>query len=557
MGVPQYFYWLIKQHGNVILQDINPDECDYLFLDFNCAIHPAVKSNDFTTYEQLYNAVISYLLDILKAVKPKKLLYIAIDGTAPLSKMKQQRYRRYKTVYDKIEKDKIERKYNKVEKKGKFDFNMISPGTEFMNNLIEKLTEFIDTKLKKQLNGIRIIFDDANNPGEGEHKIMRYIRNNDIDNIIIYGLDSDLIFLSLLQCKKNLKLIREKIFFDNGKKDKKKTSSTSSIYPTNEKEKEKEDDNKNDVVYNYLDIVALKDIILKEFDCILDYVALSFILGNDFLPHLPSLNIKEGGFDRAIVGYKEVRKKLGEKLLITNLDVKNSNRTKYIKPLYHFNTLFLRELFKYILQYEDEDLEYAKDNSLQRQSKFRAYGNGIEKELADWEYIENKTVDVLMLGQEGWVERYYNYYLGDNDTDIVFNMVREYLTGLQWILNYYTNDYTNWSWVYQFRASPTAQSIVNFLDKIKNKNFFEKIVFLNDKPISCIEQLLIILPPQSSELIDPQFRKIMTSSESSLSWMYPTKFNVDLQNHRYRYEAYPILPDINLEEVRRLYTLFV
>ena len=64
---------------------------------------------------------------------------------------------------------------------------------------------------------IKIIFSDSNVPGEGEHKIYNYIKNN-IKNLndktlSVYGLDADLIMLSMAIQQDNIFLLREAVHF--------------------------------------------------------------------------------------------------------------------------------------------------------------------------------------------------------------------------------------------------------------------------------------------------------------------------------------------------------
>ena len=115
MGVPSYFSWLVKKQPQII-QDVYPDQVDILYLDLNCAIHPAVKAEPMTL-DMMPEAVWQYILTIVNRVTPKNLLYVAIDGVAPAAKMKQQRARRYKSILDKNLHNKLARKYNVFEKK--------------------------------------------------------------------------------------------------------------------------------------------------------------------------------------------------------------------------------------------------------------------------------------------------------------------------------------------------------------------------------------------------------------------------------------------------------
>merc|ERR1712066_714663 len=59
-----------------------------------------------------------------------------------------------------------------------------------------------------------------------------------------------------------------------------------------------------------------------------DWVLLCFFVGNDFLPHLPSLDIKEGAIDKLVGIYKKVVRETGG--YMTRDGVANLNRVEYV-----------------------------------------------------------------------------------------------------------------------------------------------------------------------------------------------------------------------------------
>ncbi|KAJ3108114.1 5'-3' exoribonuclease 2 [Phlyctochytrium bullatum] len=214
----------------------------------------------------------------------------------------------------------------KEEKKVPFDSNCITPGTPFMSNLAQALKYYI-----------KVILSDASVPGEGEHKIMDYIRRQrsqpEYDpncSHVLYGLDADLIMLALSTHEPYFKILREDVFFKQN--DNRgcficgQLGHQASECTGKKKERNGEFDEKGEYVekpYVFLHVNILREYLeaeLKENDlpfpwdlerAIDDWIFLCFFVGNDFLPHLPSLEIREGAIDRLIEIWRRNLRKFG------------------------------------------------------------------------------------------------------------------------------------------------------------------------------------------------------------------------------------------------------
>lgn len=169
---------------------------------------------------------------------------MAVDGVAPRAKMNQQRSRRFRTAKEAREvKEKAERKGEKLPKEKAFDSNCITPGvctslpclwwvlipigTMFMAKLSEQLKYFVNKKISEDSNwrDCQVILSGHDVPGEGEHKIMEYIRKSRAQpdynpNVrhCLYGLDADLIMLGLLSHDPHFCLLREEVKFGPSRK---------------------------------------------------------------------------------------------------------------------------------------------------------------------------------------------------------------------------------------------------------------------------------------------------------------------------------------------------
>ena len=191
MGIPVYFKTLITDYQDTILHKSKLNDIQAVFFDLNCLIHPCCRGK--TDETEMIETIVSEIQRLIDYVNPSDLIYIAIDGIAPKGKIKQQRMRLFKKA--------IETKYSDEQS---WDTNAISPGTFFMKRLNNVLKEFIKKNPKN------IMLSDSDERGEGEHKILRYIRNNKFtENICIYGLDADLIMLTLGTLHPHMYILRE------------------------------------------------------------------------------------------------------------------------------------------------------------------------------------------------------------------------------------------------------------------------------------------------------------------------------------------------------------
>ena len=234
MGVPKFFAWLLRNYKkkNFVFQKekIALEPIDWLLIDTNCLIHPKCfeilaeeQKKENINFKSLQNKMmnhsIEYIEKIIKYVDPIKGIYIAIDGPVCCAKMKQQRQRRFRSVHDKKLFDKIKKKHN-VPIPYYWNNSAISPGTKFMEKLNIKIINWIN-KFKKD-NKIKIIYSSANVPGEGEHKLLDFIKKNKKSDFsyVTYGLDADLIFLMLVTNSDKVYLLREAQQFEsNASKD--------------------------------------------------------------------------------------------------------------------------------------------------------------------------------------------------------------------------------------------------------------------------------------------------------------------------------------------------
>lgn len=140
--------------------------------DMNGIIHNCTHGNDpdtRLTETEMTLRVFQYLDKIFSIVRPRRLLFMAVDGVAPRAKMNQQRSRRFKSAKERLEAEAEAERKGDPPPGGGFDSNCITPGTPFMARLGAHLRFFVRRKMKADpaWRAPRIVLSGHDVPGEG------------------------------------------------------------------------------------------------------------------------------------------------------------------------------------------------------------------------------------------------------------------------------------------------------------------------------------------------------------------------------------------------------
>lgn len=523
MGIPTYFRFLIEKYNNIVLEK-NKDSVDYFFLDFNSILYKVLYDNE---KNKLYEDV--FLRNIIRELKtlcnqklrPSKMVYFSFDGPAPRAKMVQQRSRRYKSVQLQTYFER-ENEWNPS--------NNICPGTEFMSRLKSILLRTIQNG---EFDCPNVILSDSSVPGEGEHKILPLIRSlktKDKDaSVYIMSPDNDLISLGVLTGKTNTYLVR---YVD-------KTLAT--MLKLNSFDKQK-------VIFIDLDYLNKQfsleqqtklQMKVDEKNLLLDYNFLLSMIGNDFVVSLPYMKIKSGGLDKLIRIYNGILQNRKEYLV----DPKslNVNNDFFIELIGHLSRMENNEFkhFHSFIEREKHTTNIPRHDS--RMSQKQKFENNVQHlYLCDphnplYEMYE-RDFNVINFSEPNhiWKFKYYEHFCNvrkDNYNNTRNNIVLEYLKSLKFTLLYYNKGCPSWNWYYPYRIAPLFSDLYTNLTKFGvdiNKN----VQFTLGKPFTPFQQLMLILPPQSKNILPREFLKVFQKYKK----YYPEEFRVDaLQGMKYIY----------------------
>ncbi|KAL7536399.1 hypothetical protein ACHAXR_007140 [Thalassiosira sp. AJA248-18] len=635
-GIPKMFRWLTDQYPNILNRRLGSASSippiDNFYLDMNGIIHPCTHGNneeEITILDEteMFKKIFGYVDRLYKIVLPRKVLYLAVDGVAPRAKMNQQRSRRFRSSKEaETLAAKILARDGSLPERDAFDSNCITPGTDFMLKLGLAMRKWIEYKQETDpvwKNGCDVVVSGPDVPGEGEHKVMDYIREtkalyNPEDptashphwqpNLthVLYGLDADLIMLGMATHEPDFLLLREKMSVVMAGRGRHK----------HRKKKDMLDYTRDD--FELLQISALREMfqiqfrkfadpgrLTAEYDVcrvIDDFIFMCMFVGNDFLPHVPHLEIDNGALSLMLNNYIDLLPEWGG-----YLTKKGAIHPGRLEQFFYNLAVFEEEHFRRRAYEENEpgwglgsENEQEKDDfyggwygdtptpklAMEANKKlvvetnvFDDVNGEVEDEGEGSLSPDLKTLDETIKSKvekkfkklhprdasRSYREFYYESKLGISPLATRRSeaqrdrraITRDYLEGLHWNLNYYHKGCCSWGWYFPHLYGPLSTDMGNLWqfygdDKeidVKDNDGFREFEFENTEPFPSLAQLLSVLPSASANLLPPVLGELMTEPSSPLAAYYPNDFESDANGKRQPWEAVVKIPFIDGDQL--------
>lgn len=501
MGIPKFAKWIFQNRKRQLTTASIPSNVASLCFDVNSIIHGCAQivygygesendqrkqaiqnMSDQVLEQELFKLISDTILRIVERVNPKSFLVLAVDGVAPLAKINQQRQRRYRSASGVTEM--------------RFDPNCITAGTDFMFRLDAYLQQWIQANIR--ILPERVLYSGHLVPGEGEQKIFDYVRSYEISGYgshIIYGLDADLIILSLVSRLKGIYLLREKSLEQN--------------------------------VYERLIMIdEVRDYIgyrMRTNTAVDDFAVLTFFLGNDFLPTSPMFS---GDMTETIEYMLDIYATMKIQLTYPKeaiIDTKNLY--KIIRVFAEGETERLKSVYQNLPKNGFKTLEMSVEHLFMN--------NRLQVNLDKSEFRQNwytkifsPPLDNLDLAFEIPSDLYIKLF--DATDSRIKDVVRNYISGILWTYYYYKKGTKDASpnYFYSLGYAPLMEDIHRHFPKTVEPYASKDI--LNDRyNLSVIKQMIAVLPPQSLRIV-PFFLHDLYKVDSPVSDMFPMKVEVDV-----------------------------
>lgn len=512
MGIPSYFRRILQKYPRIV-QTSFPKNVSALCMDFNCLIYTVARDYEKevaypgpgaegTVWERaLCKRVAAAAMNIYTLAGRPDWFVLCLDGVVPMAKIRQQRMRRFKSAW---------LKRLDVPTQAVWDTNCITPGTSFMRMLSTELEG-----LRGRCGGQRFILSDTELAGEGEHKIMSWIRENGAQlkgSVLVYGLDADLLLLTMLasmSTSADLVLLREHVELGGAVKV------------------------DGEQVYVTMSIGELKRVIgVNTEETCMRYVALMSLMGNDFLPHSLTHRLTEDGHDLVL---RELDKPI----------VKRSERGYWV-----YDDGVLMD----ICRKWGRDESYRLQKMVERKRAVaklppRTGPDGQQaREYESWPLqwdVEKILVNADGRLVEGWEAQYWTFLHARADPAFKRHVCSEYLKGLQWILDYYTAQRpVSREWMFPCWLPPLWSDLAKA--QLTGEPSVE-LQDMNDSPLLPREQLAMVLPRESYWLVeDKPLRQVPILAPQ---W-FPVEFDVHSVGKRWMWECEVIVPVVTKGALR-------
>ena len=290
-----------------------------------------------------------------------------------------------------------------------------------------------------------------------------------------------------------------------------------------------------------------------------------FLLGNDFLPHFPAVNIRTVGIEIILNVYRETLGKTN-KFLINDMKIQWKNFGEFIKNI------------------ADREDDLMIDEHKRRDKMAKRFGSsgggggynnmhgrngrndknqfintnkptilGSTDEVLGVDDIK-KMDDLLMLPmkdrsiekyinpfEKDWEYRYYKALFGLEITDERRRQISvNYLEGLEWTFYYYIQGCIDWRWCYNYHYAPLFKDLVKYIPQIDT----QFITPSQHKSIEDLVQLCYVLPKANLNLLPIEVNVVLFQR---LEHLYGDDYEFKWAYCKYFWESHADLPRLNIE----------
>ena len=544
MGIPSFYRHLLRQYPKLVSRGVGHKQPEWLCLDFNCAMYHVLRSmrpftpDAATAWEtEFCDEIAAYMKSLVVLARPTKGVYVSCDGVVCAAKRQQQRMRRFKGPWfaaaERLLAQPDSRPTVSAEAAvkntamapvanvmgtdapahvsaslppvaGAWDQNALTPGSAFMAKLGASLTK-AGARLSAQLK-VPVTVSTTSEPGEGEHKLLAAMRAAHPASCTIYGLDADLILLSMLlgaETGAEVRLLREAQEFESHR-------------------------NSDVPEWRTLDIAGLTQVLLPSASSaqVADFVAAMSLLGNDFLPRSLTRTVRGDGIPQVLSGLREWVWPVGNRIVGTDGRLSRDGLLALLGP--------------WAASEENDMLAVVLDAVRASRRPSGIGANPAETALKEWQASPARWCALgRLLSPNGkqlipaWREVYRSEWHAGPASD--------YLSGVAWVCDYYAGSRVDQGWTFPAHLPPLWSDVVAALGSMPAGSVVAPPPVVWADPLPEWVHLLSVLPVASVRRLLPAARQGLMTAEP---WWWPDAWSLFDVGRGQMWECEPVIPMI-------------
>jgi 5'-3' exonuclease len=270
------------------------------------------------------------------------------------------------------------------------------------------------------------------------------------------------------------------------------------------------------------------------------------MLGNDFMPHFPALNIRTTGIASLMEAYRAT---IGADETI----IQTTSLNEYVIHWPNYKKL--------VAHLAAQELTLIRKEHATRDRQAR--------HVRDSDTEDDVMHDVLMLPmtqrdvergidpfRAGWERRYYATMCDihePTDAAKISLLCRNYLEGMEWTFRYYTRGCVDWKWSYANHYPPLLADLVQHIPETHDPtNAFSFLSVKPKEPIRDVVQLCYVLPRASHALLPPAVQRALMRSKLASKYTDDGGHNFKWAYCKYFWECHTDLPALDLRELEEI-----
>ncbi len=478
-------------------------------------MRPIPEGGVATWETELCKGIATYMDHLIMLAQPTRGVYVSCDGVVGAAKRRQQRLRRFKGPWMSAAEAEVKRSFAPTDAVAHaqaqvavaWDQNALTPGSAFMAQLGSVLTA-AGKQIAARI-GVSVIVSTTSEPGEGEHKLLAHMRAAKPKSCTIYGLDADLILLSMLliaDTGADVRLLREAQEFE--------------AVPVD-----------GIPEWRNLTVTGLRDVMLKSHDVrrVRDFVATMSLLGNDFLPRSLTHTVRDNGIPD-LIGVLE-REVWGCGLHVVDVNGCVSREG------------LLRVVDAWAATEGKDMIDACWDAIRSAERPVLGTGDQAEKALKEWQAQPARWCSIAQLLAPATKPRWRDHYRR------VWHAggAEEYLAGIAWVWDYYSGRPVDWGWCFEPHLPPLWCDVASALRSAPG-DVIAPPPIVWPTPLPEWAHLLSVLPAASVERLLPAARG--SAFINAEPWWWPTGWSLFDVGRGQMWECEPVIPLIPEDVVR-------